>query len=260
MEMSSFFARGILAAMKDGEIKHKLSPAQVSVMQHRVTEPPYFGKYWDHFDIGRYRCAACDTLLFTSEEKFDSKTGWPSFKKPLSERDLQFKSEPGPDDKIEIRCKKCKSHLGYVIAGETPYYRINSVCLIFEPVVPVIAPLVTDAKPPSVPLEQKSEPVIIASSDTPVAPVRKMSSVAAGFVLGAIVGAFAMTYFTAPTAAKIPPTATSSTDIATSSAATSTASSSGQTVTPKTKTAPRATPALNDNPPVSNATDASSTQ
>jgi peptide-methionine (R)-S-oxide reductase len=119
--------------MKDGEIKNKLSPAQVSVMLHRVTEPPYFGKFWDHFEAGTYRCAACDTALFSSDEKFDSRTGWPSFKKPIHERDLQFKSEAGPDDKVELRCKKCKGHLGYVISGETPYYRINSVCLQFEP-------------------------------------------------------------------------------------------------------------------------------
>ena len=113
--------------MKASDIKNKLSPAQISVMRHKVTEPPYFGRFWDHFEKGTYRCAACDTVLFQSEEKCDLKTGWPTFKKPVSEKDLQFKSEPGPDDKVEIRCKKCKSHLGYAIPNDPPYSHVNSV-------------------------------------------------------------------------------------------------------------------------------------
>ncbi len=118
--------------MHDGEVKNKLSPAQVSVMRHKVTEPPYFGKYWDHFEPGSYACAACGTALFSSDDKFDSKTGWPSFKRPISESRLQFKNLSGPDDKVEVRCKKCKSHLGFIIASADSYYRINSVALSFE--------------------------------------------------------------------------------------------------------------------------------
>lgn len=139
--------------MQDGEVKNKLSPAQISVMRHRVTEPPYFGKFWDHFDAGTYSCAACDTKLFDSSDKFDSKTGWPTFKKPINERDLQFKSVAGPDDKAEIRCRRCKSHLGYVIAGDTPYYRLNSVSLGFNPaiVAPIPAPVASDARPKKAP-------------------------------------------------------------------------------------------------------------
>lgn len=205
--------------MKDGEIKNKLSPAQVSVMLHKVTEPPYFGKYWDHFETGSYRCAACETPLFSSDEKFDSKTGWPSFKKPFSERDLQFKSEPGPDDKVEIRCKKCKSHLGYVIAGDTPYYRINSVCLMFQATpVAVVAAAVTD------PSKKKTDVVIFplpsetARIENPE-PDRSwnMSSLITGALIGLIAGAGATALYFAPRSTPATTdTATSTSEVATS--------------------------------------------
>lgn len=207
--------------MKDGEIKHKLSPAQVSVMLHRVTEPPYFGKFWDHFEDGVYRCAACDTALFSSEEKFDSKTGWPSFKRPLNERDLQFKSEAGPDDKVELRCKKCKGHLGYVISGDNPYYRINSVCLVFEK--RVTAPVATPAADQSA--DKKTAPKKPEEKPTetvpPVAPVPTIGwtngSLVAASVISLIVGVLGsylyLTYVPLPT---FPETATSTIEVATS--------------------------------------------
>lgn len=170
--------------MKEADMKQKLSPAQVSVMLHKVTEPPYFGKYWDHVDAGVYRCAACDTPLFSSDEKFDSKTGWPSFKKPINEKDLQFKGETGPDDKVEIRCKKCKSHLGYVIAGEHPYYRINSVCLHFVASAP--SPIVSGATNPT---EDVKQPVVFPTAATlEVLPETDSSSRLRGIVPGVIIG------------------------------------------------------------------------
>jgi peptide-methionine (R)-S-oxide reductase len=181
--------------MKDGEIKNKLSPAQVSVMLHRVTEPPYFGKFWDHFEAGTYRCAACDTALFSSDEKFDSRTGWPSFKKPIHERDLQFKSEAGPDDKVELRCKKCKGHLGYVISGETPYYRINSVCLQFEP-RPVPPPTPAVAAVEEKPAAEKKT-IIAAPAMLEIEPVEvgtswSTSSLIVTLLVGLIAGALGM--------------------------------------------------------------------
>lgn len=209
--------------MKDGEIKHKLSPAQVSVMQHRVTEPPYFGKYWDHFEKGVYRCAACDTALFSSEDKFDSKTGWPSFKKPLNERDLQFKSEAGPDDKVELRCKKCKSHLGYVIAGDAPYYRINSVCLLFEAAPPEVATVIDSLAKDAV---LKKEPSL--ENELPVIemdPVRDTSwsipQILGGLLVGIILGVGATAWYSRNPATPGPDTAaTSTSEVATSTSET----------------------------------------
>ncbi len=204
--------------MKDGEIKHKLSPAQVSVMQHRVTEPPYFGKYWDHFETGTYRCAACDTPLFSSDEKFDSKTGWPSFKKPLSERDLQFKSEAGPDDKIELRCKKCKSHLGYVIAGDVPYYRINSVCLLFEKSeAPAVVVLDDKKLPDNIPKKEDiadEHEFMLQPDDEPAA--WNIPQIAAGLLVGTLIGAGGTAMYLRPhtTPASLE-TATSTQEIAT---------------------------------------------
>lgn len=210
--------------MKDGEIKNNLSPAQVSVMLHKVTEPPYFGRFWDHFEIGTYRCAACATSLFSSDEKFDSKTGWPSFKKPLNEKDLQFKSESGPDDKVEIRCKKCKSHLGYVIAGDAPYYRINSVCLVFEP-------RTANDSPVTVPILPKESPVVadVFASESESTQSWSISSILVGALAGIVIGVGATMLYLSPAAAPV----VSETASTTSELASSTPS---DTSTPETST------------------------
>ncbi len=224
--------------MKDGEVKNKLSPAQVSVMQHRVTEPPYFGKYWDHFESGQYRCAACDTPLFSSEDKFNAKTGWPSFKKPLNERDMQFKSEPGPDDKVEIRCKKCKSHLGYVIAGDTPYYRINSVCMNFEARIPVVSNIAPKTNPTPTVAES-----VIVPSESETSPPPALGSMIVGLLIGLVVGAGAMAYYREPTEAALP-------EIASSTAETATTTIEAP-VTDETPIDLIPEPILSDEPPVS---------
>jgi peptide-methionine (R)-S-oxide reductase len=231
--------------MKDGEIKHKLSPAQVSVMQHRVTEPPYFGKYWDHFEKGIYRCAACDTALFSSEEKFDSKTGWPSFKKPLNERDLQFKSEAGPDDKVELRCKKCKSHLGYVIAGEVPYYRINSVCLLFEAAPPTVATIVDPlAKDPTAKKDSPTEQELpVIEMDAEHDSSWSIPQILGGLVVGIILGVSATAWYSRDTTTPGPDTAaTSTTEMATTTAATTSRDEEAVQEAPQTKQTPAQTP------------------
>ncbi len=249
--------------MKDGEIKHKLSPAQVSVMQHRVTEPPYFGKFWDHFEAGRYRCAACDTALFSSDDKFDSKTGWPSFKKPLSERDLQFKGETGPDDKVEIRCKKCKSHLGYVIAGDNPYYRINSVCLIFEPTV--VAPPAAALPPTHTPA-----PVLPTKSDIALVPPEaetetssKTMPLLVGLIVGLIAGTGGTYYMMKTTLPLTAPTETATTtqDVATTTPETPLEEQEEPAPVVETqRTEPADEPILSDLPPTDQAASGTSTQ
>lgn len=211
--------------MKDGEVKNKLSPAQVSVMRHKVTEPPYFGKYWDHFEAGTYSCAACDTVLFGSSDKFDSKSGWPTFKKPLNEKNLEFKGDSGPDDKIELRCRKCKSHLGYVVSGETPYYRINSVCLNFEEeAIPEIELPEKESqedadgkKKDAVPVRPEfplPPPAIALIEDVPSSGW-SMSSILAGVLIGLVIGASGALWYSGRPDSSATDTATTTPETAT---------------------------------------------
>ena len=119
--------------MDESGFKKKLTPEQYRVMRQKGTETPHTGKYWDHFKKGVYCCAACGSELFSSKDKFDAGTGWPAFRKPIDEKDLEFKQERSADRKVEIRCKRCKSHIGYVIAdGRGPQYQLNSIALDFK--------------------------------------------------------------------------------------------------------------------------------
>ena len=117
---------------EEDEFKSKLSPAQYKVMRQGRREAPFTGKYWDNEDKGTYSCAACETPLFSSSSKFHTGEGWPNFHKALEDERIQFKQGADEEDRIEIRCAQCKSHLGYFIAGEKNYFRINSLSLNFE--------------------------------------------------------------------------------------------------------------------------------
>jgi|GEM_PF-1436926 peptide-methionine (R)-S-oxide reductase len=117
--------------MDEGDFKKKLNPEQYRVLRQKGTEVPFTGKYWDHDEPGIYRCAACANELFSSRDKFNSGIGWPTFHKPIDEKNIQFKRTPDPEG-IEMRCAKCKSHVGYLIAGDKNYYRANSASLNFE--------------------------------------------------------------------------------------------------------------------------------
>ncbi len=120
------------------ELKQKLSPEQYQIMREAGTEAPFSGKYWDEHSKGMYKCAACGQELFSSDTKFDSGTGWPSFTDPANRENVELI----PDDsqgtcRIEVRCKHCGSHLGHVFddgpeekGGKR--YCINSACLILE--------------------------------------------------------------------------------------------------------------------------------
>ncbi|MDO8521514.1 MAG: peptide-methionine (R)-S-oxide reductase [bacterium] len=115
--------------MDERQFKEKLNPEQYRIMRQKGTEMPYISKYWDHTQSGIYFCAACGNKLFSSLAKFNSGEGWPTFRNPTSEKDI----EVGTD--AEVRCHKCKSHLGEVVdEGGNRYYRANSVCLDFQPV------------------------------------------------------------------------------------------------------------------------------
>jgi len=119
--------------MEEQDFKRKLNPEQYRIMRQGETETPHTGKYWDYFEKGTYRCAACESELFSSNDKFNSRTGWPTFHKPIDDKKLEFKPIAGTGNKAEIRCRKCRSHIGTVAAeGGQPYYLVNSVALDFE--------------------------------------------------------------------------------------------------------------------------------
>ncbi|NPA28735.1 MAG: methionine-R-sulfoxide reductase [Epsilonproteobacteria bacterium] len=112
-----------------------LTPFEQAVILNKGTEPPFTGQYWNHKEKGLYHCRQCGTPLFSSDAKFDSGTGWPSFDEALPGA---VKELPDADGlRVEIVCAKCGGHLGHVFRGEgfTPKqtrHCVNSVSLIFE--------------------------------------------------------------------------------------------------------------------------------
>ena len=114
--------------------KKKLTPEQYNICREKGTELAFSGKYWDLKDKGIYSCICCDIDLFSSDTKFDSGTGWPSFFKPLDEENIEFVEDNSFGMKrVEVNCKNCGGHLGHVFDdGPNPTnmsYCINSVSL-----------------------------------------------------------------------------------------------------------------------------------
>jgi peptide-methionine (R)-S-oxide reductase len=120
--------------------RDELSPAEYQVLRQAGTERPFVGEYTDTTTEGVYACRACGAELFTSDTKFESHCGWPSFYTPLAGDSVEYIEDRSMGMKrVEVRCATCGSHLGHVFEGEgydTPTdqrFCINSISLSLRP-------------------------------------------------------------------------------------------------------------------------------
>ncbi len=129
---------GEMDQLSDDSFRQKLTAQQYMVLRQGLTEPPFSGQFDDFWQTGKYYCAACHTLLFQSDTKYDAGCGWPSFWQSVDDSKIKLvKDSSHSMIRTEVRCRNCDSHLGHLF-DDGPQdkggsrYCINSLALDFN--------------------------------------------------------------------------------------------------------------------------------